>query len=139
MSILCEIVTQERIVFQGEADMVSLPGEDGQISILPEHSPLLTVLKYGIIRVQFAEDEKVFAVFGGLAEIQPQLVTVLADAAESLNEINEQKVEEAKRQAERKLKKKRRFTADEELEIWDALRRSNVRLEALRRYQHNRD
>jgi F-type H+-transporting ATPase subunit epsilon len=139
MSILCEIVTQERIVFQGEADMVSLPGEDGQISILPEHSPLLTVLKYGIIRVQLAEDEKVFAVFGGLAEIQPQLVTVLADAAESLNEINEQKVEEAKRQAERKLKKKRRFTADEELEIWDALRRSNVRLEALRRYQHNRD
>ena len=85
MSILCEIVTQERIVFQGEADMVSLPGEDGQISILPEHSPLLTVLKYGIIRVQFAEDEKVFAVFGGLAEIQPQLVTVLADAAESLD------------------------------------------------------
>ena len=139
MSILCEIVTQERIVFQGEADMVSLPGEDGQISILPQHSPLLTVLKYGIIRVQFAEDEKVFAVFGGLAEIQPQLVTVLADAAESLNEINEQKVEEAKRQAERKLKKKRRFTADEELEIWDALRRSNVRLQALRRYQHNRD
>lgn len=127
------------MVFQGEADLVSLPGEEGQISILPQHSPLLTVLKYGIIRVRLAEEEKVFTVFGGLAEIQPQVVTILADAAENLSEIDAHEAEEAKRQAERKLMKKERLTADEELGIWDALRRSNVRLDALRRYHHNRD
>ncbi len=106
MTIYCEIVTQERIVFQGQADLVSLPGEAGEIGILPKHSPLLTILKYGIIKVRLAETEKVFTVFGGVAEVQPDQITILADAAERLDEIDAQKTEEAKRRAERALKKK---------------------------------
>lgn len=139
MSIYCEIVTQERIVFQGEADLVSLPGEAGEIGILPKHSPLLTILKYGIIKVRLAEAEKVFTVFGGVAEVQPDQITVLADAAESLDEIDAHATEEARRRAERALKKKDRLTEDTEMEMWEALRRSNVRLEAVRRFRQSRD
>ncbi|MCD4672249.1 MAG: ATP synthase F1 subunit epsilon [Anaerolineaceae bacterium] len=139
MTIHCEIVTQERIVFQGEADLVTLPGEAGEIGILPHHSPLLTVLKYGIIKVRLAEAEKVFTVFGGVAEIQPDQITILADAAESLNEIDAHETEEAKHRAERALKKKDRLTEDVEMEMWEALRRSNVRLEAVHRFRQSRD
>jgi len=139
MTIYCEIVTQERIVFQGQADLVSLPGEAGEIGILPKHSPLLTILKYGIIKVRLAETEKVFTVFGGVAEVQPDQITILADAAERLDEIDAQKTEEAKRRAERALKKKDRLTEDGELEMWDSLRRSNVRLDAVRRFRQSRD
>lgn len=139
MTIYCEIVTQERIIYQGEADLVSLPGEAGDIGILPKHSPLLTILKYGIIKVRLAETEKVFTIFGGVAEVQPDQITILADAAESLDEIDAHETEEAKRRAERALKKKDRLTEDTELEMWEALRRSNVRLEAVRRFRQSRD
>jgi F-type H+-transporting ATPase subunit epsilon len=139
MTVYCEIVTQERIVFQGEADLVSLPGEAGEIGILPKHSPLLTILKYGIIKVRLAETEKIFTIFGGVAEVQPDQITILADAAESLDEIDAHETEEAKRRAERALKKKDRLSEDTEMEIWESLRRSNVRLEAVRRFRQSRD
>ncbi len=139
MTVYCEIVTQERIVFQGEADLVSLPGEAGEIGILPKHSPLLTILKYGIIKVRLAEAVKVFTVFGGVAEVQPDQITILADAADRLDEIDAQATEAAKRSAERALKKRDRLTEDVELEMWEALRRSNVRLDAVRRFRQSRD
>ena len=139
MTIYCEIVTQERIVFQGEADLVILPGEAGEIGILPKHSPLLTILKYGIIKVRLVGVEKVFIVFGGVVEVQPDQITILADAAESLDEIDAHETEEAKRNAERALKRKDRLTEDIELEMWEALRRSNVRLDAVRRFRQSRD
>lgn len=139
MTIYCEIVTQEQILFQGEADLVILPGMAGEIGILPHHSPLLTVLKYGIIRVRLAGEEKVFTVFGGVAEVQPDQITILADAADRLNEIDAEQAEEAKLQAERTLKRKSELSQDVELEMWEALRRSSVRLEAVNRYRQNRD
>jgi len=139
MSIYCEIVTQERIVFQGEADLVTLPGMSGEIGILPKHSPLLTILKYGIIKVRLAEKEKVFTVYGGVAEVQPDQITILADAAESLDEIDVHATEEAKRRAERALKKKDRLSEDAELALWESLRRSSVRLDAVRRFNQSRD
>lgn len=139
MTIYCEIVTQERIVFQGDADLVTLPGEAGEIGILPKHSPLLTTLKYGIIKVRLAEAENIFTVFGGVAEVQPDQITILADAVDRLDEIDAHETEEAKRRAERALKKKDRLTEDVEMEMWEALRRSNVRLDAVRRFQKSRD
>ena len=139
MTIYCEIVTQERILFQGEADLVTLPGEAGQIGILPKHSPLLTTLKYGIIKVRLAETENIFTVYGGVAEVQPDQITILADAADRLDEIDLNETEEAKRHAERALKKKDRLTEDAEMEMWEALRRSNVRLDAVRRFRQSRD
>ncbi len=105
MTIRCEIVSQDRIVFQGDADMVLLPGTEGEMGILPHHAPLLTTLKYGIIRVRSQGQETVFTVSGGIAEIQPDIITVLADAAENVEEIDIQRAEAARKRAEESLAK----------------------------------
>ena len=84
MPIRCEIVSQDRMVFEGDADIVVLPGTDGEMGILPHHAPLLTTLKIGIIKVRSGGKEEIFTVAGGVAEVQPDLVTVLADAAENV-------------------------------------------------------
>jgi F-type H+-transporting ATPase subunit epsilon len=81
MSIRCEIVSQDRTVYSGEADMVLLPGTDGEMGILPHHAPVLTTLKFGVIKVRLQGVETFFTVAGGVAEIQPVIITVLADAA----------------------------------------------------------
>jgi F-type H+-transporting ATPase subunit epsilon len=136
MSIRCEIVSQDRVVFQGVADMVLLPGTDGEMGILPHHAPLLTTLKYGIIRVRLQGQENIFTVAGGIAEIQPDLVTVLADAAENVEEIDVQRAEAARKRAEESLAKGIPVDSDSYLMMEAALRKSNLRLDAVRRYRH---
>jgi F-type H+-transporting ATPase subunit epsilon len=136
MSIRCEIVSQDRTVFQGDADMVLLPGMDGEMGILPHHAPLLTTLKYGIIRVRSLGQETVFTVAGGFAEIQPDMVTILADAAENVEEIDVQRAEAARKRAEERLAKGVPADSDNYLMIEAALRKSNLRLDAVRRYRH---
>ena len=135
MSIRCEIVSQDRKVFEDDVDIVVLPGTDGEMGILPHHAPLLTTLKYGLIKVRIKEEEQVFTVAGGVAEIQPEIVTVLADAAEDVTEIDEERAEAAKRRAEEMLEKGVPANTDAYLAIEAALRRSNLRLEAVRRYK----
>ena len=135
MSIRCEIVSQDRTVFEDDVDIVVLPGMDGEMGILPHHAPLLTTLKYGLIKVRMKDDEHVFTVAGGVAEIQPDIVTVLADAAEDVAEIDEERAEAAKRRAEEMLEKGVPADTDRYLAIEAALRRSNLRLEAVRRYR----
>ncbi len=85
MTIRCEIVSQDRTVFTGDVDIVVLPGAAGEMGILPEHAPVLTSLKFGIIKVRKGGKEEVFTVAGGIAEVQPDIVTVLADAAENVH------------------------------------------------------
>ena len=136
MSIRCEIVSQDRIVFQGDADMVLLPGTEGEMGILPHHAPLLTTLKYGIIRVRSQGHEAIFTVAGGIAEIQPDIVTVLADAAENVEEIDLQRAEAARKRAEESLAKGLPVDSDSYLMMEAALRKSNLRLDAVRRYRH---
>jgi F-type H+-transporting ATPase subunit epsilon len=136
MSIRCEIVSQDRTVFQGDADMVLLPGTDGEMGILPHHAPLLTTLKYGIIRVRSQGQETIFTVAGGIAEIQPDIITVLADAAENIEEIDVQRAEAARKRAEESLAKGLPADSDNYLRIEAALRKSNLRLDAVRRYRH---
>ena len=84
MPIHCDIVSQDRTVFEGDVDIVVLPGMDGEMGVLPHHAPLLTTLKFGLIKVRSQGQEEVFTVAGGVAEIQPTIVTVLADAAENV-------------------------------------------------------
>jgi F-type H+-transporting ATPase subunit epsilon len=136
MPIRCEIVSQDRIVFQGEADMVLLPGTDGEMGILPHHAPLLTTLKYGIIRVRSQGRETLFTVAGGFAEIQPDIVTILADAAENVEEIDVARAEAARKRAEEILAKGPPADTDAYLNMEAALRKSNLRLDAVRRYRH---
>jgi F-type H+-transporting ATPase subunit epsilon len=136
MSIRCEIVSQDRIVFQGDADMVLLPGTEGEMGILPHHAPLLTTLKYGIIKVRSQGQESIFTVAGGIAEIQPDLITILADAAENVEEIDVLRAEAARRHAEESLAKGYPAGSDNFMRIEAALRKSNLRLDAVRRYRH---
>ena len=138
MPIRCEIVSQDRVVFQGDADMVILPGTAGELGVLPHHAPVLTTLKYGVVRVRRAQTEQVFAVAGGVAEVQPDLVTVLADAAESVEEIDVKRAEFARKRAEEALAKGVPPDQDTLLTIEAALRRSNLRLDVVRRYRRNK-
>jgi F-type H+-transporting ATPase subunit epsilon len=135
MPIRCEIVSQDRTVFEGDVDIVVLPGSAGEMGILPHHAPLLTTLNFGLIKVRTKGQEEIFTVAGGIAEIQPDLVTVLADAAENVREIDLARAETARKRAEEALEKGIPAEMDTYLAIEAALRRSNLRLEAVRRYR----
>jgi len=134
MPIRCEIVSQDRIVFQGEVDIVVLPGVEGVMGILPNHAPLLSVLQYGFVTVRMGREEEVFSVSGGVVEVQPDQVTVLADAAENVEEIDVQRAEAARRRAEEALQKESGGDSDRQLTLQAALRRSMLRLDAARRF-----
>lgn len=98
-----DIVSAEREIFSGEADMVFAPGEQGELGIAPRHAPLLTRLKPGTVRVQHGGEEQVFYVSGGILEIQPHVVTVLSDTAQRAADIDEAAAQDAKRKAEEAL------------------------------------
>jgi F-type H+-transporting ATPase subunit epsilon len=139
MSIRCDIVSQDREVFSGEADMVIVPGVQGEMGILPNHAPLLSTLKYGFLRVRYLGKEQVFTIAGGVIEVQPDLITVMADAAENVREIDVSRAEAAKKRAEEILKQGPPPDSDSYLNIEAALRRSNLRLEAVKRYRGQRN
>lgn len=135
MTIRCEIVSQDRTVFTGDVDLVMLPGSAGEMGILPKHAPVLTTLKYGFVRVKKDGKEEIFAVAGGVAEVQPDIVTILADAAENVEEIDENRADAARKRAEEMLAKGVPADTDSYLAMEAALRRSNLRLDAVRRYR----
>ena len=100
-----EVVSAEEAIFSGEAEFVALPGESGELGILPGHTPLITRIRPGAVRIKIAgqaEDEFVF-VAGGILEVQPDGVTVLADTAIRGGDLDEAKAVEAKRLAEEAL------------------------------------
>ena len=101
-----DVVSAEEQIFSGEAKFVALPGESGELGILPQHTPLITRIKPGAVRIQRAdngEEEFVF-VAGGILEVQPSRVTVLADTAIRGKDLDEAKAAEAKKLAEEALK-----------------------------------
>ncbi len=101
-SIHVDVVSAEESIFEGEAEFVVLPGEVGELGIFPQHTPLITRIKPGAVRIKVvgqAEEEFVF-VAGGILEVQPRRVTVLADTAIRAHDLDEAKAEEAKRAAE---------------------------------------
>ena len=138
MPIHCEIVSQDRTVFSGDVDIVVLPGEGGEMGVLPHHAPVLTTLKYGVIKIRQNQREEIFAVAGGVAEVQPTLVTVLADAAENVEEIDVIRAEAARKRAEEMLAKGPPADTDSYLAIEAALRRSSLRLDVVQRYRKSR-
>jgi F-type H+-transporting ATPase subunit epsilon len=135
MTIRCEIVSQDRLVYEGDVDIVILPGEAGEMGILPNHAPLLSTLRFGFLKVRSGEAEEVFTIAGGVVEVQPDIVTVLADAAENVEEIDISRAEAARRRAEEFLKQGPPPDTDSYLAMEAALKRSNLRLEAARRYR----
>jgi F-type H+-transporting ATPase subunit epsilon len=100
-----DIVSAEQSIFSGEASMVIAPGEGGELGILPEHIPLLTRIKPGTVRIQPAGggEEEVIYVSGGMMEVQPDRVTVLADTSVRAHDLDEAKAMEAERLAKEAL------------------------------------
>ncbi len=121
-----DIVTVEGRRFEGDADFVLAPGIEGELGILPHHIPLLTPLAAGAIKVRNDGDEQFFFVSGGFLEVRPDQVTVLADAAERAEDIDEARAEEARRRAQSLLEQK--VSAAEVAGASAALARAEARL-----------
>jgi F-type H+-transporting ATPase subunit epsilon len=103
-----DVVSAEEMIFSGEAEFVALPGEAGELGIYPSHTPLITRIRPGAVRIKVAgqtEDEFVF-VAGGILEVQPNAVTVLADTAIRGHDLDEAKANEAKKLAEEAINSK---------------------------------
>ncbi len=101
-----DVVSAEESIFSGEAKFVALPGENGELGILPRHTPLITRIRPGAVRIEKADgsgEEFVF-VAGGILEVQPGTVTVLADTAIRGKDLDEAKAVEAKKMAEEAMK-----------------------------------
>jgi F-type H+-transporting ATPase subunit epsilon len=97
-----DVVSAEDLIFSGEAEFVALPGEAGELGIYPRHTPLITRIKAGAVRIKVAgrADEEFVFVAGGLLEVQPNAVTVLADTAIRGADLDEAKAQSAKKAAE---------------------------------------
>lgn len=121
-----EVVTAEREIYSGEADMVVAKGTEGVLGILPRHAALLTTLAIGEMRIKLGGAEEPLFVAGGFLEVRDNVVTVLADTAEHAEEIDEARAEEARRRAQERLEQ---ATSDvERAEMLGALERAINRI-----------
>src|ERR671916_2561062 len=103
MPLRLEIVTPERQAFEGDVDSVVCPGIEGELGVLPHHAPLLTTLGIGELRIRKGGQEEFFAIAGGFLQVRPDRVVVMAETADMASEIDVQRAEEARREAERAL------------------------------------
>jgi F-type H+-transporting ATPase subunit epsilon len=104
-TIKVDVVSAEQSLFSGEAKFVALPGESGELGVLPGHTPLITRVRPGTVKIVMPDDsEETIFVAGGLLEIQPNHVTVLSDTAIRAADLDEAKAEQARRQAEETLR-----------------------------------
>jgi F-type H+-transporting ATPase subunit epsilon len=102
-----DVVSAETSIFSGEAKFVALPGEVGELGIYPRHTPLITRIKPGAVRIEKADGSEEFVfVAGGILEVQPNVVTVLADTAIRGGDLDEAKANEAKKRAEEAMQNK---------------------------------
>ena len=138
MPILVEIVTPERRLLSEEVEMVTLPGSAGQMGVLRGHEPLLSTLDIGeIILHRPGGETQHIAVHGGVVEVRPNKVTVLADLAEEAENIDVERAEAARRQAQESLESREAGHFDPTAVV--ALRRSNLRLKVAQRRRQRRD
>ncbi|MBN1264583.1 MAG: ATP synthase F1 subunit epsilon [Anaerolineales bacterium] len=135
MTLRCEIATQDKLLFQGDVDIVVAPTTLGELGILPNHTPLLTKLDYGVLKIRHGGIEELFTVSGGVLEARPDMVIVLADVGEHIDEIDYERAEAARRRAEDLLKQIPSRNTEEYLAVEAALRRSMLRLEAVQRFR----
>jgi F-type H+-transporting ATPase subunit epsilon len=136
-TIQVEVVSAEESIFSGPAKFVALPGEMGELGILPGHVPLITRIKPGAVRIEKADGEEEFVfVAGGILEVQPKVVTVLSDTAIRGKDLDEAKANEARKAAEEALKNAKSEVdlakAQSELAIMAA------QIAALRKYRQKR-
>ena len=136
MPLWLEIITAERSLFEGDVDVVVAPGTEGELAVLPHHAAVITTLKAGPLRYRSNGQETLFVVHGGFMDVRGDQVTVLADAAEHVEEIDEARAEEAMRRAEERVRSRA-----EDIDIERALaslHRAQVRLTVSRRRRRQR-
>ncbi len=137
MPLRLDIVTAERNVYSDDVDMVTAPGIEGELGILPRHAPLMTALQPGELRIRKGDEIEFFAIGGGFMEVRPDRVIVLADSAERADEIDIERAEAARQRAEKMLKE---GVPEGQIEVIEgALRRSRVRLKVARRRRRRAD
>jgi F-type H+-transporting ATPase subunit epsilon len=103
MPLHLEIVTPERLAYSDTVDAVTLPGSEGELGVLPHHAPLVSTLGLGELRIRKGGDEESFAIVGGFLQVLPDKVVVMAETADMASEIDLDRAEEARREAERAL------------------------------------
>ncbi|HEY7736495.1 MAG TPA: F0F1 ATP synthase subunit epsilon [Candidatus Limnocylindrales bacterium] len=101
MPIQLEIVTPERLAYQDTVDAVVLPGSQGELGVLPHHAPLVSTLGVGELRIRKGGTEESFAIVGGFLQVRPDKVVVMAETADLASDIDLEKAQEARREAER--------------------------------------
>ena len=103
MPLLLEIVTPERLAYSDTVDAVNLPGIEGELGVLPHHAPLVSMLGVGELRIRKGGAEESFAIVGGFLQVRPDRVVVMAETADLASDIDLEKAQEARRDAERAL------------------------------------
>lgn len=139
MTIKFKIVTPERTVLEEAVDSVTLPAKDGEITLLPEHIPLVSLLTAGVITLRTSRGERHVASSGGFVEVLPNsAVTVFADTAERAEELTLEAVERARERAEAAVKEKTLLTQEEYASALGSLERELARLKAVRKNRSSR-
>ena len=137
MPLKVEIVTAEQLVYSEEdVDSLIVPGVEGELGVLTLHAPLLTMIKPGVLRIVKGDDEVEMAITGGFIEVRDNRITILADAAERSEEIDEVRAEEARRQAQRRLEE--RETEVDLAQMQAELARALARIKAVARRRRRR-
>jgi len=135
-TIRCDIVSAEAEIFHGDVQMVVATGEMGELGIAPRHAPLITKLKPGYVRITLVGGEQQeFYISGGILEVQPQVVSVLADTAARTSDLDEAKAKAAKEEAERILAG--RGDAKDLEEAQQLLMQATAQMQALERLRKN--
>lgn len=131
-----EIATPEKVILKKEVLQITIPTTSGEITILPDHMPLVSVIKSGVIEVRLDDDSvEVIAISGGFIEVMRDKVVILADTAERAEEINEERVQDARQRAEESKKKIRMEDRVEFTEIAARLEKELARLRAVNKWR----
>jgi F-type H+-transporting ATPase subunit epsilon len=138
MPLRCQIITQERMLFDEDVDIVIAPGSEGEMGVLPNHAPIVAALNYGELIVRQGEMSEAFAIGGGVLQVAHNKVVVLADSAESADEIDIARAQEARQKAERSM---REGVVEDEAQLAAleaAIRRANLRLKVAHKHRPER-
>ncbi len=137
MPLKVEIVTAEQLVYSEEdVDRLIVPGVEGELGVLTLHAPLLTMIQPGVLRIVKGDEEVEMAITGGFIEVRDNRITILADAAERSEEIDEVRAEEARRQAQRRLEE--RGAETDLAQMQGELARALARIKAVARRRRRR-
>ncbi len=136
MAVNVEVITPQQIVYAGEVDMISVPGADGMMGIMRGHAPLISTLDIGELILHEGSEQSYIAISGGVVEVRPDKVTVLADIGESAEDIDIERAEAALARAQQSLEDNP--PAEHRAPLLESLRRSNLRLKVARKRRQRR-